>query len=128
MQWYETSRGAERLDKELELLDYEFPEMALEFTDDGTVVVSGFIGLSELLKNSYLVAAEFPYTYGDGSRIRVYLPEEKLLSGTPHIWSDGEICIEHNNFTPETDIIDVLGWTIEWLALYEGFLEKGERW
>ena len=128
MQWYKTSRGAERLDTELKLLEHEFPQMEFGSLDDGTVAVSGYIGPSDLLKNSYWVVAEFPYTYGDGSRIKVYLPEEELPSDTPHVWRDGDICIEHYNFTPSTDIIDVLGWTIQWLALYEEFLETERGW
>jgi len=128
MQWYKTYRGEERLKNEIEALSYAFPQMNLGFLDDGTAMVSGFIGPSQLLGNSYFVVAEFPYTYGDGSRIIVFLPEEKLLSGTPHVYSDDEICLEHNNFTPKTDAISVLGWTIEWLGLYEEFLETGKGW
>lgn len=128
MQWYKTSRGAERLDMELRLLAHEFPRFIPKILDNGTVVVSGLIGPSDLLKNSYYVIAEFPYTYGDGSRVKVYLPDEEFPSDTPHLYSDSEICIEHNDFTPETDIIDVLGWTIQWLVLYSDFLKTGRRW
>lgn len=127
MQWYKTSRGAERLDTELKLLAHGFPRFIPKVLDDGAVVASGLIGPSDLLKNSYYVVAEFPYTYGDGNRVNVYLPDEELPSDTPHVYSDSEICIDHNDFTPETDIIDVLGWTIQWLVLYEDFLKTG-RW
>ena len=128
MQWYETFSGEERLRKEVEKLSVRFPQMRFSFLDDGAAAVSGFIGLSETLRRSYLVVAEFPYTYGDGSEVRVFLPEERLPSDTPHKFSDGEICVQHNDATPRTDIIDVIGWTIEWLSLFEGWLETGKGW
>ena len=125
MQWYKTPEGKERLDAELELLEHEFPQMKFGFLNDGTAIVSGYIYPNDLLKNSYFVVAKFPDTYGDGNRIKVYLPEEELPPDTPHLWDDGEISLDCGQFTPEIDIIDVLGWTIQWLVFYEEFSKTG---
>lgn len=128
MQWYDKERGRERLKDELGILAIDFPQMNFAYLDDGTAFVSGYIGPSDCLRKSYYIVAFYPYGYPNGNRIKVYAPNENFCSKVPHLYGDQELCLEHGDFDCDDDIATTLGWAIQWLVLYENFLQTGERW
>ena len=128
MQWYDTDRGRQRLQNEMGLLTIDFPQMKFALLDDGTAFVAGYIGPSDCLKKSYYIVAIYPYSYPNGNRIKVYAPHENFRSRVSHLYRDQELCLEHGDFDRDDDITTVLGWAIQWLILYENFLETGEKW
>ena len=123
MQWYDTDKGRQRLQNEMELLTIDFPQMKFGLLDDGTAFVAGYIQpTSDCLTISYYVVAVYPYGYPNGNRIKVYAPYEKFRSGVPHLYRDQELCLEHGDFNRDDTICTVIGWAIQWLVLYENFL------
>ena len=129
MQWYETDEGWQRFLCEQEFLASDYPDMEISRCDDGCVRVSGLLGPSNLSSRQMFVVGEFPSDYPHG-RPRVYAPQEDFPSGTPHIYpmTDVELCVEHGDFTPTDTMSTVLGWVLQWIALYDNFLRTGERW
>lgn len=128
MQWYYTDRGRQRLQDEMELLIIDFSQMNFAYLDDGTAFINGYIGPSDCLEKSYYIVAFYPYGYPNGNRIKVYVPNENFRSRVPHLYRDQELCLEHGNFNRDDDISTTLGWTIQWLILYEHFLQTGKKW
>jgi hypothetical protein len=127
-QWYEETQGHNRLMLEKELLAREYPGFQWKLDDNGNLCCIGYIGPNDTLRKSYLVVCVFPYNYGYGNRIKVYTPYEDYPSGTPHRYSDNELCLEHSDFHHKMDVLDTLAWTVAWLALFEGFCETGRTW
>ncbi len=129
MQWYETEEGAQRLALECQFLEEDYPKMELSQCPDGLIRVSGYLGPSNLSQRSIYIVAELPRNYPSG-RVRVYAPKEIFRTGTPHLYpmTDCELCIEHGDFTPDDTVSTALGWTVEWIALYDAFCNTGERW
>ena len=71
----------------------------------------------------------YPRNYGFGDRIKTYLPNERISQNTPHVYKDDEeICLEHDDFEYDTDILDVMAWLLSWLVLYEEWRETGKEW
>ncbi|MDP8215999.1 MAG: hypothetical protein P9L98_01590 [Candidatus Kaelpia imicola] len=129
MQWYDTNRGRQRLQSEMELLAIDFPQMKFGLLEDDTAFVAGYIGPSDKLRKSYYVVAAYPYGYPNGNRIKVYVPHIDFCSDVPHLYGeDQELCLEHNDFNHDDTICTVIGWVIQWLILYENFLQTGETW
>lgn len=129
--WYETEKGWNRMLLERELLEKDFPQMQMGETPDKKIVVCGYIGPGNELSRAYWVEAAYPYNYGNGNSIDVYLPEEDLPSDTPHVYSisEGHICITHGrDWKPDCTISDALGWIRAWLQLYEEFRRTGATW
>ena len=129
MQWYETSEGWQRFLWECNFFQEDFPSIHAKRCDDGYMRASGILGPSNLSPRRMFIVAEFPNNYPN-SRPRVFAPEEHFPPNTPHIYpsTDFELCIEHDDFTPDDTISTALGWSIQWLALYDNFLRTGERW
>lgn len=127
MAWYETYSGSERLQLECELLSLDYPQTKVIRCSDNRIRVEGYLGPNNLCSGRYYVVAEYPDNYPYG-RIRVWCPYEKFPWGTSHRYTDGDLCLEHDDFTPDDTMATVLGWTLQWLALYENFLRTGEKW
>lgn len=129
MHWYERDDGRSRLAAEKGLLDLDFPQMELLFCGDGRIRVHGTVGPNDFCCMEYYVVAELPPTYPHG-RIHVWLPYERMPSSTPHVFShaEGEICIDHGDFDPDDCVCTLLGWVVQWIALYEHFLVTEEKW
>jgi len=125
--WHETDYGAERLHLERLLLAEDYPQMNMIICDDGKVRVEGYLGSNNVCAGSYYVVAEYPDSY-PYNRIMVWCPYVHFPPGTPHLYSDDELCIEHGDFGPDDTISTVLGWATEWLAMYENYLRTRERW
>ena len=128
-QWYETPEGMARLNYESMFIEEDYPNMQVQCCDDGYIRASGFLGPSNLSLRTMFIVAEFPATFPMG-RPRVYAPDEVFPSNTPHIYpsSDYELCVEHGNFSPNDTMSTVLGWTLEWIALYDEFCNTEARW
>lgn len=128
-QWYKSEQGAQRLLWECRFVQEDFPNIQVVVCEDGYVRANGILGPSNLSPRQMFIAAVFPASYPSG-RIKVYAPDERFPSNTPHIYpgSGFELCLDHNDFTPDDTLSTVLGWTLQWIALYDNFLATGERW
>jgi hypothetical protein len=127
-QWYESESGWKRLQIEQQLVRDEYPAFRWDVNSDGYMACEGNIEPNNSIKGYYFVRCIYPYNYGHGERIKVYLPHEAFRTGTSHLYSDGEISLEHNDFTYVSDILDVLSSLLQWLVLYSEFCETGKRW
>lgn len=129
MQWHNTPEGWQRFLWECNYLQEDFPDIQAQRCDDGYMRASGILGPSNLSDRTMYVVVEFPSNYPNG-RPRVFAPEEYFPPGTPHLYpaSDYELCIEHGDFTPDDTISTVLGWTLQWIALFDNYMKNGERW
>ncbi len=129
MQWYETAEGAQRLMWECHFIQEDYPSLQVQKCADGYIRASGTLGPSNISGKRMFVVAEFPMNYPN-SRPHVFAPEEEFPSGTPHIWpgTDYELCIEHGDFTPDDTMSTVMGWVLQWIALYDKYQQTGERW
>lgn len=124
MEWYETPDGKKRLELEKERLA-EFPQMQLKEFFGKTIVACGQMLVAG--GREFTVFAIYPRNYGiQSSRIKVYLPVEPFSKDTPHRNSDGELSLRHVNDDKYDDIRQVLGFTMEWIFMYEIFLQTGE--
>ena len=129
--WYETEKGWNRMLLERELLDKDFPQMEMGETVNKEIVVRGYIGPGDRLSEAYYVEAVYPYNYGNGNDIQVYVPDEDFPSSTPHMYpplSERHICIHNGDWDRNCTISDALGWARGWLELYEEFRRTGARW
>ena len=72
--------------------------------------------------------AVYPENYGFGNRIKMYLPGTILTDNTPHVYTDGEICTTHDDWTADTDILDAMPFLLQWLLMYESWLATGVGW
>jgi hypothetical protein len=129
MQWYETPEGWQRLEWECNFLKEDFPSIQVQRCDDGYIRASGILGPTNLSPRTMFIAAEFPCNYPHGHP-NVFAPNEQFPSNTPHIYpaSEYRLCIDHGDFTPDDTMSTVLGWTIQWIALYDNFRKTNERW
>ena len=127
MQWHQTSAGKERLALETELLTMDYPQMTVVECRDGKIRVEGHLGPNELCDKSHYVVSEYPSNYPHG-RVRVWCPKESFPYGTPHRFKDDALCVDHGDLSPDDTMSTVLGWTVQWLALYEEFRRTGEKW
>jgi len=130
MEWYETTEGYQRLLWECHFLSQDYPSMQVQRGVDGIMRATGILGPSNLANRRMYIVAEFPSNYPNG-RPRVYAPYETFPPNTPHIYPscDIELCTFHGaDFGPDDTMSTVLGWTIQWIALYDKFRETDERW
>ena len=126
MSWYEEPAGYSRLILERRLLACDYPQMAMTQCPDGVIRVSGYLQ-PEYCCRRYFTVAEYPDSYPYG-RIAVMLPNDTVAPGTPHFYCDNSLCVEHGDFWPDDTMCTVLGWTAEWLTLYEDFLRTRRTW
>lgn len=126
MSWYLEPQGQQRLALELDLLEMDYPQMQTLFCDDGNVRVAGYLR-PEHCEAEYYVVLEYPDSY-PYDRIKVHCPETEFAVGTPHLYSDGSLCVEHGDFEPDDTVCTVLGWTAQWLTLYEDYLRTTTTW
>lgn len=128
MQWHQTSYGAQRLELERELLEIDYPQADIVECSDGSIKIETWLGPTNLFSNEYYVVLECPENYPH-SRVRAWLPYEEFPSNTPHRYPvKGDLCIDHDDFSPDDTLSTVLGWVTQWLALYEQFRETGKTW
>lgn len=129
MQWYETPEGQKRLQWECYFLGEDYPGMRVDRCEDQYIRVSGILGPSNLSERTMFIVAEFPSIYPN-SRPRVFAPEENFPTWTPHLYPNSsiELCVEHNDFTPDDTMSTVLSWTLAWIAVYDEFVKTGKRW
>jgi hypothetical protein len=126
MSWHLELDGQERLALETRLVALDFPQMQVVICDDGKVRVAGYLQ-PKFSHRAYYVVLEYP-DYYPFDRIKVYCPETDFVVGTPHRFSDDSLCVEHGDFAPDDTVCTVLGWTAQWLTLYEHFLQTEETW
>jgi len=98
-------------------------------SDDQCIAVHGKLGKSNVCEKNYTVYAKYPVSFPN-TRPRVWLPEEEMPLTTPHAYQpwNSELCLDHNDFSPDDTMSTVLGWAVQWCALYEHFLKTGETW
>jgi len=129
MQWYESARGRERLNMEVELVRSAHPGFDLIDKPDGRLAWVGDIGPSPDLLYAYTVSLTYPSSYPVSGAPKVEVLEPTIRSGAPHRFTDGSLCIEHDDFdAAEHFITDLIGWTCQWLALYERWANGGSSW
>ena len=115
------------MELERHLLSLDFPQFRCIRCEDQTVRVAGVIGPNRLCKKGYLVVGQYPINY-PRHRPQVFCPEEEFVSGTPHLYSNQELCLEHRNWRPDDTMATALGWAAQWLAAYESYVRTGEEW
>lgn len=128
MQWYESDHGQQRLRLEVTLVHDAFPQMQLIDRHDGRLAWIGVIGPNELTRDRYSVLCTYPRAYMTGRVPVVEILEPTIRSDSPHRFNDGSLCIEHGDFGARDPITDVLGWTMQWLTMYENWLQTGDEW
>lgn len=126
MSWHHEPAGHVRLTLETALVHQDYPQMQVLFCADGKVRVAGYLK-PELCYSAYYVVLEYPDCY-PYDRITVQCPQTEFADGTPHRYGDGTLCVEHHDFEPDDTVSTVLGWTAQWLTLYEDFLRTGRIW
>jgi hypothetical protein len=126
MSWYLDPDGQERLALETELLALDYPQMQVLVCEDGKVRVAGYLH-PELCQRPYYVVLEYP-DYYPYDRIKVHCPETEFAAGTPHRHMEDDLCVDHQDFEPDDTICTVLGWTAQWLTLYEDYLRTQRTW
>lgn len=125
--WHETEYGRERLELEMELLADIYPQMNMSIGSDRKVRVDGWLGPNNVCHGSYHVIAEYPDNYPN-ARIKTWCASHDFPPGTPHLYRDDELCIEHGDACPIDTIVTYLGWAGEWFAAFENSLQTGQKW
>ena len=65
----------------------------------------------------------FPRDYPFGE-IQAYVLDPRIRN-SPHRYSSKELCLSHDNVTPETLAIHVADWLVEWIAAFEQWKRTG---
>ena len=129
MAWYERFPG--RLLKEKEIMSDSFPYARLTKLRSGLLAWN--ITLTSNRGNHYRTLIVYPAVFPSSYPL-AYILEPRIKNGTPHIYSDGHLCLFNAGDRPEKSYIPekttaatITAWVSAWIFTYENYLRTG-RW
>ena len=122
--WYE--RYPLRISAEKVIMQENYPQFVLKLDDKRQLFWDGILQTNFL--TLYRVNIFYPQAY-PWQKPKLIIANPELRKDAPHRFNDGSLCIypdgwNHKQATAPAAIPLVAGW----LALYEIFLQTGERW
>jgi len=109
---------------EVEVMQTRFPNFSLIEETDGQLLWVGV--LEPQLDEEFLVTVEYPNDYPYRAPV-LWVLDPALRPGTPHVYSDGSICIHKATWDPErgtaASCVPLLA---AWLLAYLVWLQTGE--
>lgn len=90
-------------------------------------------------RTTLFVAGKLKTSYGKSYKIKIVYPDNyphscpkvycdiALVPNSPHVFKDGSLCIQYNDWRTSHTIAVVIGWTAHWLHSYEVWMRTG-RW
>jgi len=116
--------GLEKLLFEIQLVQNYWPQFSWIF-DGNRWLVHGTVGGDGNLSKTYEVCVDIPSNYHLGGLPQVYILNENLPEGTPHVYNRAEsrICSLHQQeyYKKNTMLHQIIGWTYAWLVAYENW-------
>ena len=132
MQWYE--RDKKRLKIEITAVKDRYPQFELIKLRDGRLAWRGWLRTrraADTYGRRYGVLVVYPSNYPVDAP-RVYVEGISGIESTPHMFSDGSLCLFYPNdprqWNPQqSTAVVAISWTAAWLHAYEVWKRTG-RW
>jgi hypothetical protein len=121
MKWYELN--PERLAVEKRLLAKHHRGTQMRIEKAGIHIIKRIHGRYRTYKVKGIFANSHPY-----SPMQFYVVKPALKQGTPHRFTDGQLCLHTSaDVGPETTAKVYLDWAQQWIKTYEDWLD-GKPW
>ena len=123
MSWFATERGRLRLIAETAVMGRHFPQFVLMKGRDGLLMWRGELQTDG--GRAYLVSAVVPARYPNQPPA-LHVLKPRLVSGCPHRFNDGSLCVYPKNWIPATGtVVQTIANAADWLRAYEGWRRTG---
>jgi hypothetical protein len=115
------------LDLQIYYINHNFPSFKFYRDYNGTY----WIGKLKPTSNSCIYTVKIIYKHRRPPKVFIIKPD--ILKSSPHIYSDGSLCLYYpfdKDYNNKLSIISdtIIPWTAEWLYYYEKWLDSGIWW
>ena len=121
MRWHESKPI--RFELEKRLLGQFHPGVKM-------IIKNGRVNILKRLKTHkdiYIIEARYPNNF-PYSALDIFVLEPRLKGSPPHRYSESRLCLhDSNGVGPETTAKVYLDWAVQWINIYERWLD-GEPW